>query len=67
MKVSTEDLERENGLSEPVKGGGTAGQSYETIETLSDVVQLDKLDDLHAVVMVQPKGAPASIQTIDLP
>ncbi len=67
MKISTDELGRESGLNEPVKGGRSAGQSYETIESLTDVVQLDKLDDLHAVVMIQPKDGPASIRTIDLP
>ncbi len=36
MKISTDDLGRENGLSERVSGGGTAGQSYETIESLTE-------------------------------
>ncbi len=67
MKIGTDQLQESAGLSEPVSGGGTAGQSYETIDSLTDVVQLDKLDDSHAIVMVQPKGEPASIRTIDLP
>jgi hypothetical protein len=67
MKIGTDQLQGETGLSERVSGGGTAGQSYQTIDSLSDVVQLDKLDDSHAIVMVQPKGEPASIRTIDLP
>lgn len=67
MKIGTDELAGDTGLSERVSGGGTAGQSYQTIDSLTDVVQLDKLDDSHAIVMVQPKGEPASIRTIDLP
>lgn len=67
MKIGTDELEQSSGLSERVSGGGTAGQGYETIESLTDVVQLDKLNDTHAIVMVQPKGEPASLRTIELP
>ncbi|MGB7343086.1 MAG: hypothetical protein WBD20_02640 [Pirellulaceae bacterium] len=67
MKISTNDLERESGLTEPVSGGGSAGQPYETIESLKDVVQLDKVDDTTALVMIQSDNGPASLKTIDLP
>lgn len=67
MKISTDDLARNDGLTERVSGGGTAGQSFETIESLIDVVQLDKLSDSQAIVMIQPEDGPASIQSIDLP
>ena len=67
MKIGTDELEQSSGLSERVSGGGTAGQGYETIESLTDIVQLDKLNDTHAIVMVQPKGEPASLRSIELP
>ena len=67
MKISTEDVAHNAGITERVGGGDTAGQSYETIEELQDVVQLDKLNDTHALVMVQSPGSGASLLTITLP
>ena len=67
MKISTDDLERENGLTERVSGGGTAGQKYETISDLEGVVQLDKVDDSHAMVMTQAENGKMSLMVIDLP
>ncbi|MHC2068010.1 hypothetical protein ACYFX5_11090 [Bremerella sp. T1] len=66
MKVSTDDIEREEGLTEPVKGGGTAGQDYEAVEW-EGVVQLDKLNDNQAVIITQAEGQPAVLKTVDLP
>ncbi len=66
MKISTDDLEKNSGLSERVSGGGTAGQPYETIESLKGIVQLDKVDDGHALVMAENDGA-LSLKTIHLP
>ena len=66
MKVSTDGLEANNGLTEKVSGGRSAGQSYETIESLKNVVQLDKVDETHAMVMIQA-GTGTSLKTIDLP
>lgn len=67
MKISTEDVAHNAGITERVGGGDTAGQSYETIEELQDVVQLDKLNDTHALVMVQSQGSSPSLLTIALP
>lgn len=66
MKISTEDLEGNEGLSERVPNGNTAGQTYETIKSLEGVTQLDKLDDTHALVLVQSEG-PATLRSVDLP
>jgi hypothetical protein len=67
MKVSTADLASNEGLTEPVRGGATAGQTYETIDALAGVVQLDKIDDNHALVIIQKENQPASMKTIELP
>lgn len=67
MKISTENLAANTGLSERVEGGGVAGQTYETIESLQGVVQLDKLDDKHALVAIQTEDSPLSLRTIELP
>ena len=67
MKISTEGLEANAGLTEKVSGGGVAGQTYETIGSLTNVVQMDKVDDSHALVMMQKDGGAASLKTIELP
>lgn len=66
MKVSTDNIEQNRGLTEPVRGGGSAGQPYETIESLDGVVQLDKQDDKHAIVVIQ-SGDALALRTIELP
>jgi len=67
MKISTEDLENNSGLSERVTNGGVAGQPYETVESLNGVVQLAKLDDKHALVIQQTEGSPMKMRSIELP
>jgi hypothetical protein len=67
MKISTDDLEREEGITEHVADGGTAGQSYETIDELDGVVQLDRLNDDHAVILVQAEDGSQTLRTIELP
>lgn len=67
MKISTENIARKEGITEPVRGGGTAGQPYETVKELNGVVQLDKLSNTQAVILVQAEGGPQSLKTIALP
>ncbi|CAN5627945.1 hypothetical protein BH11PLA2_BH11PLA2_12850 [soil metagenome] len=64
MKVSTEGIEKTDGITMPVKG--TAGLKYETIAALKGVMQLDKLDDTHAV-MVTKGDSGWNLVSIDLP
>ncbi len=64
MKISTDKIEREEGITERIRG--TAGQPYETIEELQGVVQLDRLNDKHAVILVQTNSS-QDLQTIPLP
>lgn len=67
MKISTAGLKENKGLTEPVSGGGTAGQSYETIDTLAGTIQLDKLNAGSALVLVQNEGGPQNLKTVALP
>ena len=47
---------------------GTDGLTYETIDSLKGVTQLDRLNDKSAVVLVRNSDTGASsIETIDLP
>jgi hypothetical protein len=62
MKISTDSLEKQPALTEPVTGGGKAGLPYETVESLTNVEQLDKLGNANALVL--SKG---SLQAVALP
>ncbi len=63
MKIGTEEVATAD-ITERVSG--TAGQSYETISELENVVQLDRLDEGHAVVLVQSDTG-QDLRTIPLP
>jgi len=68
MKISTKDIEKNEGLTEPVRGGGKAGQEYETIGGWNGtVVQLDTLDETHAIVVVQAADESLTLKTVALP
>jgi hypothetical protein len=67
MKISTEGIARNEGITERVGGGGTAGQQYETIEALQGVVQLDKLNTKSALIIVQSDDGVQHLQTVELP
>ena len=67
MKVSTEKIESNEGITEPVEGGGTAGQPYETIEDWQGVVQMDRLNDTHAVIILSDDSGALQLRTEPLP
>lgn len=67
MKVNTDDIQRAEGITTPVRGGKTAGQNYETVKGLTGVIQLDKLNDASAVVIVQGASGRLDLRTIPLP
>lgn len=67
MKVSTENIEREQGLTERVSGGGTAGQEYESIDSLKGVTQMDQLDDQRIVVVIESESGTFDLKTVPLP
>jgi len=66
MKISTENIDRDEGITNPIKGGGKSGQPYETIQDLKGVQQLAKLDNSHALVLVRSESG-LNLDTIDLP
>lgn len=66
MKIEADGITKAPGLTEPVKGGGTAGTAFTTIKELEGTVQLDKLSDTHAVVVIQKDGV-LNLRTIELP
>ena len=66
MKISTNDIARDSGITERVDG--LAGQEYETVDELAGVVQLDKLNDTHAVVVMQQgENGDMTLKTVELP
>ena len=66
MKITTKGLKANDGLTERVSGGGVAGQTYETVESLQGVVQMDKLNDGNAVVLLEQDGK-LNLKTVALP
>jgi hypothetical protein len=66
MKIPADPVAAAEGLTQPVKGGGTAGVPFEPVTQLSNVVQLDRLDADRAVVVVKD-GAVLSVRTVPLP
>ncbi len=65
MKISTSDIERTEGITERI--GGTAGQTYETIESLKGVQQMDRLNDAHVLVIAEDSKGSLDLHTVDLP
>jgi hypothetical protein len=53
MKISTDSIDKQQALTEPVRDGGRAGLPYETIESLKDVEQLDKVGNANAIVLAK--------------
>lgn len=67
MKISTDNIEKAEKIESPVGGGGTRGQTYETISSWTGVDQLDKLDETHALVVRKGQGDSLTLESLDLP
>ena len=68
MKVSLDGVAKAEPITAPVKGGGTAGLTYETIASLKGVEQLDVFDKDHVLILFRDKpDGPATLDTIELP
>ncbi len=67
MKISTKDIGRNEGITERVGRGDTAGQSYDTVKDLQGVEQLDRLNEGHAVILVKTSDGAQNLRTIELP
>lgn len=66
MKIPADPVAAAEGLTQPVKGGGTAGVAFEPVTQLAGVLQLDKLDADRAVVLVKENDKLA-VRTVPLP
>src|SRR5439155_26963175 len=51
MKVTTDNIDKMAGLTEPVRGGGKAGLPYQTVEEWKGVQHLAKLDNNSALLL----------------
>jgi len=65
MKISTENIEEVAAIIDEVED--TAGLPYETLTDLEGVVQLDRLDDGRALILVQTGDEDFRLQAIALP
>ncbi len=50
---NTYSIDKQPALTEAVKDGGKAGLPYETIDSLKDVEQLDKVGNANAIVLAK--------------
>ncbi len=66
MKIPTGEFGAAAALTDPVGGGGTAGVKFETVKELTDVMQLDKLNDENALVLTKA-GTGFDLKTVPLP
>jgi hypothetical protein len=68
MKIPTEGAASASPITSPVSATEEKkGISYQTIENLKGVEQLDKLDNTRAVVLVRSDSGARNLETIDLP
>lgn len=67
MKISTKELDKAEGITEPVRGGGNAGQPYETIADMKGILELDRLNAGHILVIAQADGGRMDLRTVPLP
>ena len=67
MKISTDNIENAQGITEPVRGGGTKGTPFETIQDWKGIDQLDRLDAAHAIVVRRGEGGAVNLESLPLP
>jgi hypothetical protein len=65
MKISTDQIGSREGLVKKVSG--IAGQPYETIDALKGVVQLDRLNETTAAILVSDDSKKLNLKTVALP
>jgi hypothetical protein len=67
MKIKLEGVDTVANITKPVRGGGTAGLTYDKITDIKGVQKLDAFDSTHAVVLLSGSGGKINLETIDLP
>ena len=66
-KISTDQIEKSESITAPVKDGGKKGLPYETIESWTGIDQLDRLDPQHALVVRRNESGSLDLESLDLP
>jgi hypothetical protein len=64
MKITTDGADTAASITSPVRD--KEGLTYETIESMKQVVQLDQLDKGHALVL-KDEGGKLNLQTVEMP
>lgn len=67
MKVTTENIDKIAGITNPVRGGGTAGLKYDKIESLKKVEKLARLDKENALVLARADDGSLTLNATKLP
>ncbi len=67
MRIPADKLGENEGIESRVGGGGSAGQAYETIKGMEGVLQLDKLDATHALILVRAADGELTLKAVPLP
>lgn len=67
MKVSTDEIDKAEGITTPVPDGQKKGLSYETIEAWKGVDQLDRLDSGNALVLRRGDAGALVLEALPLP
>ena len=65
MKIDTRDIGAIEGITEKVSG--TRGLGYETIEDWIGVIQLDRLDEKHAIIVSTSEAGAGQLKQVPLP
>jgi hypothetical protein len=67
MKINTDQIEKAENITTPVKGDGKKGLPYETIESWTGIDHLDRLDAQNAVVLRRTDGGALNLESMPLP
>ncbi|MGE3808022.1 MAG: hypothetical protein AB7K24_25455, partial [Gemmataceae bacterium] len=67
MKITTEGIDKIKPITERVGGGGKAGLTYDTIDSLKGVQHLDRLDKGNALVLIRADNGNLNLETVPLP
>ncbi|QQS45950.1 MAG: hypothetical protein IPM66_18815 [Acidobacteriota bacterium] len=67
MKIHASNIESADKIEAPVGGGGTKGLTFETIEGLTGVDQLARLDSSNVVVMRRGESGSLNLESMPLP
>jgi hypothetical protein len=65
MKISTENIDKVDPITKRV--ADKAGLTYETIASAKGIQHLDRLDNGHALVLIQQGNGPMELDTMPLP